>query len=149
MKRKWIRIIAVPLMAAGMLLAQSTPQTGNKGNFAQRRLDMLATVLNLTDAQKTQAQQIFTQSQQSAKPLYDQLKQNHTAMTDAVKANNTTQIQQLAAQQGTLMGQLAAIHATGMAQFYKLLTPEQQSKADQLHNLFAGGFRGGRFGPRH
>ena len=51
----------------------------------------------------------------------------------AVKGNDVAQIHSLAAQQGNLRGQLLAMRSEAMAKFYATLTPEQKSKADQMH----------------
>ena len=154
MKSNWLRFAAVPALAAGMMFAQTSGSTNppqdraaQRQQFQQKRLDRLATVLSLTEAQKEQAQTIFTQSQQSATALNQQLKQNRDAMKAAVKSDNASQIQQLAAEQGKLLGQVIAIHSNAMAEFYKILTPEQQTKAEQLHQQFQGRMHHG-FGPR-
>lgn len=100
-------------------------------------VERLATVLDLTDAQKTQAQTIFETARTSAKPVGDQLKQGRQELMDAAKANRPgSEIDSLAARQGTLMGQLSGIQAKAFASFYAILTPEQKAKAEKLHDLF-------------
>ena len=57
-------------------------------------------------------------------------------------------IQLLATKQGDLFARLAAIRIKAMAKFYKILTPEQKAKAEELHGQLEGLFGGGpgRFG---
>lgn len=145
MKPNFMKFALGAAMAAGMAFAQTpaTPATpANPGNqavtghfgrhhrFARQKM---AQALNLTDAQKAQAKTIFQQARESAKPLRDQLKQNREALAQAVKANDVAQIQQLSTEQGNLRGKVTAIRAEAMAKVYQTLTPEQRTKADQLH----------------
>lgn len=88
--------------------------------------------LNLTDAQKDQAKSIFQQARANAEPLRQQLRQNHQAMAQAIKADDEAAIQQLSRTRGELTSQILASHSVAAAQFYKVLTPEQRAKADQM-----------------
>jgi Spy/CpxP family protein refolding chaperone len=54
-------------------------------------------------------------------------------LSAALKANDTAAIERLSAKQGQLRGQLTAARTEAMAKFYQTLTPEQKTKADQLH----------------
>ena len=137
MKQTWIRLAAVPAMAAGLLLAQTPGTSGpqaptNHPRFANR-MEMMATVLDLTVAQKEQAQAILASAQQSAQPVRQQLRQSRGSLVAAIQAGNDDQIQQLAANQGVLQGQLTAIRGTAFAKIYALLTPQQKVKADQIY----------------
>jgi Spy/CpxP family protein refolding chaperone len=113
----------------------ATPQPGQKSGRMLRGAVRRQFIqqLNLTDAQKQQAKAIFQQSRQSAQPIAQQLKQNRESLAAAVKADDTAQIQALANSQGTLRGQMVAIRAGAMAKFYSILTPDQRTKADQMH----------------
>jgi len=124
----------VAALAAGAVLAQTAqrgPARGRPGLGANLRQRVIKN-LNLTDAQKAQAKTIFQQAKQSAAPLQAQLKQDRQDMAALVKGNETAQIQQLATAAGVLQGQLMAIRSSAMAQFYAILTPEQQTKLDQM-----------------
>jgi periplasmic protein CpxP/Spy len=89
--------------------------------------------LNLTDAQKAQAKTIFQGEREKAKPLVEQLRQDRQAMREAVKTNDTARIHSLAAKEGKTRGELSALRSEAQAKFYATLTPEQRTKADQLH----------------
>lgn len=138
MKRHFLGLVATAAIACGLLGAQTAtpPQQGSgpHGRHAdpQQRIDMLATLLNLTDAQKTQAATIFTNASQSATPLRDSVKQAHEQLQAAVKANSTNDIDQLSTTIGDAEGKLTAIHAKAFAAFYAILTPDQQSKLNDL-----------------
>ena len=90
----------------------------------------IAQALNLTDAQKQQAQAIIQQTRQTVQPLRQELKRNRQALMAAVKAGKgDVEIHQLALTQGNLAGQLVAARAEALAKFYSMLTPEQRAKA--------------------
>ncbi|HEX8984224.1 MAG TPA: Spy/CpxP family protein refolding chaperone [Bryobacteraceae bacterium] len=142
MKHALTRLAAVAALAGGMAFAQTSstapePQPGRHamGRQAGAHQRMMQQ-LNLTDAQKAQAKEIFGQARQQAQPLMQQLKGNREALAAAVKSDDTAKIQQLAGTQGNLRGQMLAIRSTAFAKFYGILTPDQKAKADQLHQQF-------------
>jgi Spy/CpxP family protein refolding chaperone len=90
--------------------------------------------LNLTAAQKQQADTIFGDARQKAEPIRQEMRQNREALAAAVKANNTSQIEQLSSHQGELKGKALAIRSEAMAKFYTILTPEQRTQADQMQS---------------
>ncbi len=112
-------------------------------------LHRFARKLNLTDAQKTQAKEIFQASRDSAKPVATQLADARKALRNAVKSNAPeSQIDQLSANVGTLNGQLTAIRTKAFSKFYNMvLTPEQRDQAnaavEQRGQRMRQGFRGG------
>jgi Spy/CpxP family protein refolding chaperone len=144
MKPTFLRIAAAAFLAGGMAFAQTAPGTAAKpgtsakpvapGSHARRARihQQMMEELNLTEAQKTQARTIFRNAWQNSKPIFDQLRQNNRSLAAAVKNDDASQIQKLAAEQGDLRGKLLANHELAMAQFYKILTPAQRAKADQM-----------------
>jgi Spy/CpxP family protein refolding chaperone len=106
--------------------------------------------LQLTDAQQTQAQQIFQAAHANAQALETQLQGIHTQLASAVKSGAPdAQIDQLCSQAGTVMGQLMAIRTKAFAKFYAILTPDQKAKADAMGDRFPMmGMRGMGHGPR-
>ena len=56
--------------------------------------------LNLTTAQRQQADIIFGESRQKARPIWQEMRQNREALHAAVKVNNTSEIERLSSQQG-------------------------------------------------
>ncbi len=152
MKRRFLVQIAMSLFLSAVL-ASGQAQQGRGRRFGeagpnpgsppdpqqmlQNRIDRLASLLNLTDAQKSQAATIFGNAAQAAQPLRQQMRDTRKTLQDAVRANNTAQIDQLSNTLGTLTGQLTAIENKAEANFIAILTPDQQ---DKLPN---GGFFGG------
>jgi Spy/CpxP family protein refolding chaperone len=144
MNNQWLRFIAVPALAGGMLFAAG-PQTSGQAQPPaatvqhprwQKRADRIAAFLGLTDAQKEQAQAELQAARTASQPVRQQLKQLRQEMFQAIKANDQAKISQLSAQQGALQGQMAAIRDQAFARIYSNLTPDQQAKVDQLPAYF-------------
>jgi Spy/CpxP family protein refolding chaperone len=139
MKNTWLRFLAVPAIAGGMLLAaapevstQPNPAAQQRTQRLQKRGDRIARFLNLTEAQKAQFASEWQATRASARSIHGQLKQLRQPMFQAVRANDTAAIGQLSAKQGALEGQLSAMRHEEFAKIYSQLTPEQRAKADQL-----------------
>ncbi|HEY1497883.1 MAG TPA: Spy/CpxP family protein refolding chaperone [Candidatus Solibacter sp.] len=132
---KWhlLQFAAVTALATGMVLAQA-PGAMPKAPYAHPMFGhgQMMEALNLTPAQKQQADAIFNDAKQKAGPLREEMRQNREALHAAVKANNTSQIEKLSTQQGELHGKALAIRSGAMAKFYTILTPEQRTKADDM-----------------
>jgi Spy/CpxP family protein refolding chaperone len=140
-------------LALGLLALPVAAQRGMRGGMGhgfgpgfgpERMLERAAIVLDLTEAQKAEAEKLIAGARKEAEPVVAQLKQGREEMHAAVKANNTGNINNIATRQGNLMGQLSAIHAKAMASFYAQLTPEQKAKADKLHDRVRDRFQGMR-----
>ncbi len=146
------RTILFTAMSVSLVLAQRLggPDGHPPGDppdpatMIQRRVDSLTTLLTLTDTQKTQATKIFTDAQTSGSAVQTTLSQDRQSIRDAVKKNDVPTINTLSATVGTLTGQLTAIQSKADAAFYALLTPDQQTKFDELRGPGdRGGFPGG------
>jgi Spy/CpxP family protein refolding chaperone len=130
-----MRLSVVAALAAGILFAQAPSTTSGKAPVRPRAVvrRRIAQALNLTDAQKQQAQAIIQQTRQTVQPLRQQKKENRQALMAAVKAGKgDVEIHQLALTQGNLAGQLVAARTEALAKFYSTLTPEQRAKADLM-----------------
>jgi len=145
MQSKWIKSIGAVVMAAGIAFAyadtpsqgnQPSHRAGNRQQWMQHRFDRFSAALNLTDAQKQQAQAAFKEAHQATAKFAPQLKANREAMAAAIKADNKTEIDRLAAERGRLMGKTMATRDEAFAKIYQTLTPEQRTKADQMREQF-------------
>jgi Spy/CpxP family protein refolding chaperone len=116
-------------MVCAQVPSATAPPAGGKTAVRRR----IAQALNLTDAQKQQAQAIIQQTRQTVQPLKQQANQNRQALMAAINAGKgDVEIHQLALTQGNLAGQLVAARAEALAKFYSTLTPEQRAKADLM-----------------
>lgn len=157
MKKRLVILAAVVVASAGMLAAQAPGRRGGgrgagqgtppaQGQMQQRHLDRLATLLELTPAQKEQASQIFASTAQQSAPLREKMQVAESSLREAVKTNNPVAIDNHAAEVGRLMGEMRAVHAKAAAEFYQSLTAEQRTKWDSLRGgpgMFPGGMRMG------
>lgn len=155
MKRQIAGLMAVGGMAAGMIFAQAqtapaTPQgqqnqaqpnKSSQGKEGMRSLRMqehkrMMAALNLTPEQKGKAQTIFGNARTASQPIRGQLRQNRESMMAAVKADDKTQIEKLSMERGRLVAKMSQNRAEAMAKFYRVLTPAQRAKAEQIRAEF-------------
>jgi hypothetical protein len=128
--------VALLALVAGAVLAQ-TPAAGTTGRTS--RMDKLATLLDLTDSQKTQVQTILQEQHTQMQQLHSQLK----AQWQAAKAAGTkpdfaqmhTQFEQL--HQETLTKLSTVLSATQLTKFKTL------ESMTRHHGFGHHGFGGG------
>ena len=156
MQHPLLKFAGVTALAFGMAFGQDAPakdqhsrgahQHGRQGGGPGMILDRLSAELSLTDAQKQQAQSIFTAARQSAEPVHSQLRQQKQALTAAVKSGaSEAEIDRISNSIGPLLAQTTAIHSKAFAKFYTILTQEQKDKlGDRLERMMdgAGAVRG-------
>jgi Spy/CpxP family protein refolding chaperone len=124
-KQTLLTLSAVALLSATTIAAQGRGHFGPEGRMGGG----LATALDLTDAQKTQAKTIFDTERQSTKPLMQQLQTQRQSVDQAIQGGKSAEeVSAIAAQQGSLLGQLEGVRASARQQFYSILTPAQQKK---------------------
>jgi periplasmic protein CpxP/Spy len=156
MKHSLLNAAAVTALAAGMAFGQSAPAQdpsvqksphASAGRGAM--MGHFGADLNLTDAQKTQAQSIFSAARQSAEPLKAQIKQGRQALAAAVKAGAPdAEIDRLSNNLAPLLAQSTAIHTKAFAKFYATLTPEQKVKVgDHFSQMMNSGMGRWHRGP--
>ena len=142
MRKTTAKLLALALLFSATAALAQGPRGHGPGGPKGNRIDFLATVLSLTDAQKTQATAIFEAAETASTSLRETQALQRTALNDAAKSNAAdAAIDQLAATLGATSGQLAAIQTKAFAKFYALLTAEQRTKLDELH-ANGGGMRG-------
>lgn len=134
--------IAMATLFGAALLAQppagaGRPQGAGPGGDPAQRHEFIATMLNLSDAQKTQVKAIFANSASAAEAGREKMKKAHEDLQAAVKANKSDfEIDQLAAAIGTMQGQRLAAQSKSRAKVYAILTAEQKAKLDELSKRF-------------
>jgi len=122
-------VLALALLWAGPLFAQTPPAAGAPPG--SQRLDNLAILLDLTDAQKTQVQSILEEEHAKAKAAFEQ------ARTSGTKPDPE--------QMHTLHQQ---IHQDTIQKLSGVLTPEQMKKFEILSEQHHGWHRGFRGAPQ-
>ena len=130
MQHPLLKLAGVTALAAAMAFGQNPPANRrNHHTSGQAVFNRLSSDLNLTDAQKQQAQSIFSAARQWAESVHSQLRQQRQTLTAAVKSGaSEAEIDRISNSLAPLLAQTTAIHTKAFAKFYAILTPEQKEK---------------------
>ena len=114
---------------------------------------MIGHMLDLTDAQKEQIKAITKQAFDSNQALATQMKAAHEAEQAAIKAGKSDpELAQLVQSYAPVQTQFHTVRLQTEAKIYKVLTPEQRTKLDEMRGKmrehFGQGMQQG-FGHRH
>jgi len=138
MKMTIVSGVCAALLLAGAAFAQMHGHHGMAGAAGMDKMvEHLATALNLTDAQKAQAKQIHEQVKAKMTPLLAQSRQQHQELEALLNGVNPdpTEIGRKTIAAHALRAQIKAVHEDAMTRFKTLLTPEQKTKLDQMHQM--------------
>ncbi len=110
----------------------------NAADCEQQRLGRFAQRLDLTDTQKKQVQDIYTQYRPEREKLQQTLRDNRKTI-DAMSASDP-QLATVAGKQGQTLGQMIVLHKKIEAAIAAVLTPQQRDKLEQMkqHRGWAG-----------
>ena len=136
MKKSVLAFLVLMAFASAMLIAQTTanpPSPPSAAQRAQHHLQFLTNSLSLNAQQQQQAATIFTNANTAEDAVHANMKTAQKALHDAMKANDPAAIEQASATIGNLTAQSTAIHAKAMAAFYQILSSDQQTKLEQMH----------------
>jgi Spy/CpxP family protein refolding chaperone len=137
---------AVLVMASVFAMAQHG-NPPDPGKMAQHHLDFLTKQLSLTPQQQQQASTIFSEAANNAKANHGQMRTAHDSLKAAIQKNDSAGIEQAANTIGNLTTQMITAHAKAQAAFYQTLTPDQQTKMNDLESKHHGmGMHGRGFG---
>jgi len=131
--------------AATLVVAQHREGGGDPATHIQRHVEHLTTVLSLNAQQQQQATTIFTNAMNGQSSIHNDMKTAHQNLETAIKNNDQNGITQASNTIGNLIAQMTAAHAKAQAAFYQILTPDQQTKLNQLESEHHGHF--GPMGP--
>jgi len=149
MNKRILTVFAFTTLSASTLFGQPWSTSGTPPTTAQLVTNLVArltALLTLTTAQQTQATTIFTNEQTAVSALSTSMQTAQTALQTAIKSNDQTGIVTEATQIGALTTQQVEDSAKASAAFYAILTPDQQTKYNELHAVGIGG-PGGLGGP--
>jgi Spy/CpxP family protein refolding chaperone len=138
MKKATLMILLLVGVATTLMLAQSGPKPPDPAMMAQHRVEFLTNMLDLSQAQQTQASTIFTTAARSQAATMQNMHAAHQALQTAIKNNDGAAIDQAAATIGNLTAQMTAAHAKADAAFLQTLNSNQQNKFLQLQQRGPG-----------
>jgi Spy/CpxP family protein refolding chaperone len=139
------------LMSAFVLVGSAFAQRGPGGGtpptseeMISRRVEHLATRLELTADQKAQATTILTEEATALRALQSQMREASTALRDAIRTSGLdADIERAATQLGTLHGTMATVQGKAQARLRGILTADQKAKLDSTEGRRGMGMRGG------
>jgi Spy/CpxP family protein refolding chaperone len=136
MKKFWIITALVLTLGATFMLAQTARRMHEHGFFAGK----MAQELNLTADQQTQINSIMQAERPKMQPLMQQLRSDEQQIREASKATpfDEAKVTSLANQEAQVRAQLTVERARVQSQIFQVLTPEQRSKAEAMHQKFGG-----------
>jgi len=102
-----------------------------------KRMEMMSTVLDLTEAQKTQLEALLAKQWQDTQPLREKMRASREALREIKSADTFNEAEFLAKaiKQAELKTEMMSAKAKIKQQVYALLSPEQQGKADKLADM--------------
>lgn len=122
--------------AAQAMFSQNQPGPPDAATMAQRHIQHLTTLLNLTPEQQQQALTIFN-SQPNPESDHEGMRSAHEALKAAITSNDNNGITQAANLIGSLMAQNIANEAKAYAALYQILNPDQRNKLKEIgHDTF-------------
>jgi len=145
MRTTLLKVTAFLALASMFAMAQHG-NPPDPAKMAQHHLDFLTKQLSLTTQQQQQAATIFNEVGTTAKATHEQMKTAHDSLKAAIQKNDTAGIEQAANTIGGLTTQMTVAHAKAQAAFYQTLTPEQQTKMNDLESHHGMGMGMGMHG---
>ena len=131
MRATLLKVVTVLALASALVAAQ-TKTPPDPAQMVQHHVNFLTKQLSLTTQQQQQATTIFTQAAATVQSAHEQMRTAHQNLQAAVQKNDTAAIDQITNSIATTMAQGMAAHAKAEAAFYQTLTPEQQTKMNEL-----------------
>jgi Spy/CpxP family protein refolding chaperone len=131
MRTTLLKVVAF-LAVASVLVAAQHGNPPDPAQMVQHHIDHLTKMLSLTPQQQQQATTLLTQVVNNQKTIHDQMSTAHQNLALAIKNNDTAGIEQNSNTIGNLTAQQVATHAKAMATFYQTLTPDQQTKFQDM-----------------
>jgi Spy/CpxP family protein refolding chaperone len=146
MRTTLLKVTTAVLALASVFAMAQHGNPPDPAKMAQRHLDFLAKQLSLTTQQQQQASTIFSEAASNAKATHDQMRTAHDSLKAAIQKNDSAGIEQAANTIGNLTTQMITAHAKAQAAFYQTLTPDQQTKMNQLESQHGMGMHHHGFG---
>jgi Spy/CpxP family protein refolding chaperone len=133
MRTTLLKVTAFLALASVFAMAQQG-NPPDPAKMAQHHIDFLTKQLSLTAQQQQQATTIFSGVANNAKTTHEQMRTAHDSLKAAIQKNDAAGIEQAANTIGNLTTQMTVAHAKAQAAFYQTLTPEQQTKMNDLES---------------
>jgi protein CpxP len=122
--------------------------SGQHEERVEQKLEIMTTVLELTEEQQTGIKSLIEQRHQEKQQLREQMRASRDAMREARNAVpfNEADFRAKVAAHADLKADMMVEHVKLKQQIHALLTPEQQKKADTLGGMMGGHGKGRKHG---
>lgn len=147
-RKPMIVLLALLAAVAGPLASDALARPGKGGETQGRcdergehKLDRMALLLDLSAAQRAEAETVLNAEREGMQTLHEQLRQGREALRQSalVIPFDEAKIRALAAEQTKLQTEMMVAKARQQNKLHALLTPEQQTKAAALKQQMGGG----------
>jgi periplasmic protein CpxP/Spy len=140
MKSKYFKILAVVLAVAvisAVALSQTVRRTHMRGDGmfgGGPMMGILSHRLDLSDAQRAQAKEIWAKEKPTIQPLMLQMAQGHSQLRQMVMSGafDEAKAREVAVQQTQAMTEFTVQRARIDSELFQILTPEQKTKLGSL-----------------
>jgi len=145
MRNRILAMAAIAVLVVGAtVLALGHGFQGMHGGPGKRHEDMLehmSQALNLTDAQKQQVKAIMDSTLAAAEANHAKVEEIHKQLHAATTNGqfDETQVRALANQKAQLDADMMVEHFRAMSKVFAILTPEQRTKAEEMHKQMGPG----------
>lgn len=129
--KKWMTAVALVVFGASLAVAQDQPRE-RRGPGMRPFVEMFATPLSLTDAQKTEITGIEKKAHEDNAALFDAARATMEEIHKAREANDTAKLESLKPVMDSQRAQLKTIHDGVMKQITATLTADQQAKLEKI-----------------
>lgn len=128
--------LAIIALSAAPVFAKPHGGEGalGQGGKGHRNLEMLKLALDLTPQQQEDIQRVVAESRENSSELREKVHANKTALRDVMDENilNESQLEALLQEKTRLHKEMMIERHTTKAKINELLTPQQQSKHQEL-----------------
>ena len=139
-----VLIIGVTVFALGHAFQGGPGGHGGRGKDHARMMEHVTKELGLSAEQQTQVKTLFEGMLTAEEARHTKREELRKQLDEATKDGqfDETRVRAIANEQATLMADSLVEHERMKSKIYAILTPEQRTKADELHKR--GGPGGGR-----
>jgi len=130
--KKWMTAVALVVFGASLAVAQDQPRERRGPGMMRPFVEMFATPLSLTDAQKEQITGIEKKAHEDNAAIFEAAHATMEEFHKAKEANDTAKLESLKPVMDSQRAQLKAIHDGVMKQITATLTADQQAKLEKI-----------------
>ena len=131
--KRWITAVGLVVLGASLAVAQQdAPPREHRGGPPREFVQMFATPLALTDAQKAQITAIEKKTREDNAAAFENARKTMDEFRAAREANDTARMESLKPVMDSTRAQMKSIRDAEMVKIAATLTADQKAKLDKL-----------------